>query len=103
MAMSPEHIARRAAARRREKHMNSLTPISHLVTVLDGPNDLVRVQLDGCTLEGGVEAVNVQLERAGYRPIRLTLNMLNPTSRWFAVDYNTPSYLDPGSEAYHCT
>jgi hypothetical protein len=33
--------------------------------------------------------------------VRVTSNMLNPTFGEFFIDADTPSYCDPGSEAYH--
>jgi hypothetical protein len=101
MAMSLETKARRAKARKRDAFLNSLEPIAHRVEVIDANKELVRVQLNGCTLEGQLDPVNAQLERAGYRPVRLTSNLLNRESRTWAIDINTPGYMDPGSEAYH--
>lgn len=33
---------------------------------------------------------------------RTTSNMLNPNSKEWEIPVNTPNYLDPGSETYHC-
>lgn len=44
--------------------------------------------------------LNNALERLGYKPVRATKNLLGDGKRFF-IDLDTPSYLDPGSEAYH--
>ena len=100
MAMSPETIAERKAFRKREKELNKLIPIAGRVTVVDRVKELVEVQLNGAVLAGQLQDVNPLLERMGYRPVRITTNMLNPTRYW-AIDINTPSYCDPGRESYH--
>ena len=33
---------------------------------------------------------------------RTTSNMLNPKSKQWEIPVNTPSYMDPGCESYHC-
>jgi hypothetical protein len=45
--------------------------------------------------------LNDVLERLGYKPVRETSNLLNPSGKKFFIDADTPSYCDPGSEAYH--
>lgn len=105
MAMSPERIVERAAARKREKYLNSLTPIAHAVQVEEkGGTTFLGVWEGSVEITGtkqGIEQFNSVLERLGYRPVRLTSNMLNPQSKVFAIDINTPSYCDPGCESYH--
>jgi len=101
MVMSAETIARRAAARKREKHLNSLISIADKVRVISADAEEIGVQIDGCNLSGHVDAVNKALEKMGFRPVRLTSNMLNKDSPTWAIDINTPAYCDPGSEAYH--
>jgi hypothetical protein len=44
---------------------------------------------------------NDLLNRLGYKSVRLTTNMLNPGAGQFLIDADTPSYCDPGCEAYH--
>jgi len=107
MAMTAERKAERAADRKRERELNKLTPISDKVTVtkseMNGYEHLyfVSVKFEGCVLEGEIAQVNVRLEQMGYRPVRITRNMLNPDSGFFAIDINTPAYCDPGCESYH--
>lgn len=48
-----------------------------------------------------LEQLNSALERLGYKPVRQTSNMLNPNAKKFFIDADTPSYCDPGCEAYH--
>ena len=95
MHMTPEA----KAARAREKFLNKLESVAWKVAVLS--KEIISVEIAGCTLSGNVCAVNAQLERLGCRPVRITSNMLNPDSKLFAIDINTPSYCDPGCESYH--
>jgi hypothetical protein len=106
MAMSSERKAERAAKRKREKYLNSLHPIANRVVVLTpcSTSELSTVEVhlpEGAHLKGIIRDVNPVLEKLGYRPVRTTSNMLNPDSRVWCVDINTPAYLDPGSESYH--
>lgn len=105
MAMTAETKARRAEDRQYQKRMNSLKPIAHQMEVLENcstPNlSTVSVSIDGVAIKGIVRDINVVLEKLGYRPVRITSNMLNPNSPYFAIDINTPSYCDPGCESYH--
>jgi hypothetical protein len=98
MAMSPERKAERKAARDFDKRMNKLVSIAHQVKVT---GNLVSAQIAGTIIQGEVENFNNVVEKLGYRPIRLTSNMLNPDSPTFAIDINTPAYCDPGCESYH--
>ena len=96
--MSAECKAERKAARDYEKRMSKLTSIAHEV-ILEG--DILCVQIDGCVIKGFEENFNKVVEKLGYRPVRITSNMLNPKGGRFAIDINTPSYCDPGCESYH--
>jgi hypothetical protein len=52
----------------------------------------------------GVDAIKLANEffpKMGWKPVRLTSNMLNAAGGQFLIDADTPSYCDPGSEAYH--
>lgn len=99
MAMSPERKAQRAASRKREKELMKLAPIADKVEVAsDGTLTLL---LDGVLIQGSQDNFNKVLERMGFRPVRTTRNLLNPNSRTWCIDVNTPGYLDPGSESYH--
>ena len=99
--MSPETKARRAAARKRDRELAKLTPIADQVQVIGGTNNFLRLVLDGVTIMGGEEDFNKFLEKAGYRPVRVTRNILNSESKSWCIDINTPAYLDPGCESYH--
>ena len=99
MAMTAERKAERKAQRDYQKRMNKLQSIAHKVVVR---GDELSVLIDGVVIQGnGPEKFNNILERLGYRPVRITRNMLNPDSQDFAIDINTPSYCDPGCESYH--
>jgi hypothetical protein len=101
MAMSAERKARRLADRQREKYLSKLTPIAGQVKVTDAAKDEIEVELLGAKVTGYINCVNALLEKAGFRPVKITSNMLNPSAGHWCVDINTPGYLDPGSEAYH--
>lgn len=101
MAMSVETKARRAAARKEEKRLAALKPIADKVVVLDAAREEIEVELFGAKVTGYINFVNAVIEAAGFRPVRLTRNMLNPNSPVFAIDINTPAYCDPGCESYH--
>lgn len=101
MAMSAETKARRAEARKFDKRMSRLIPIAEMVKVQDATQKLVFINIDGVGIKGTLDHVNGVLERLGYRPVRITSNMLGRENHFFCIDINTPSYLDPGSEAYH--
>lgn len=101
--MTAETKARRTADRAYEKRMNALTSIAHGCEVLHptGQSEQVRVVIDGVQMQGPVEGFNRLVELMGFRPVRITHNMLNPESKRFAIDINTPCYCDPGCESYH--
>jgi len=48
-----------------------------------------------------VAMANPFLVRMGFRPVRVTRNLMNPVAREFLIDADTPLALDPGSETYH--
>jgi hypothetical protein len=98
MAMTTEQKAARAAARKEEARYAALRPIADRVGVLEG--DTVNVRVDHVFLEGNIKDVNVVLEKMGYRPVRITFNMLNRDAKRFCVDINCPVYLDPGCDSY---
>jgi len=106
MAMTTEHKTARAAARKLEKHLNSLKPIAHEVQVIRTWREgytachALRLNIDGIIIEGETSLFNRAIEKLGYRPVRVTRNMLNPV-RAFCIDINTPVYLDPGCDSYH--
>jgi hypothetical protein len=86
------------AARREAKRIARLPSIARAVKY-DG---VFVVELDGCVIQSvELEAFNATLLKLGYKPVRLTKNMLNPDSNTFAIDFDTPSYCDPGCESYH--
>jgi hypothetical protein len=63
--------------------------------------DVVIISFDGMDCRGTLEGANKLLVRLGFKPVRITRNMLNPQGGQFLIDADTPSYCDPGSEAYH--
>jgi len=99
MAMSPERKAERAKQRKREKELAKLAPIADKVEVA-GDGTLILL-LDGVLIQGSQDNFNKVLERMGFRPVRTTRNILNPQSKTWCIDLNTPGYLDPGCESYH--
>lgn len=102
MAMTAERKAERAAARKREKELSKLTSVANLVKVLnDASGEYLRFDNGEIVIEGKPESLNFYLERAGFRPVRVTSNLLNEAAGKFCIDINTPSYCDPGSESYH--
>lgn len=100
MAMSPETLARRTAARKRERVLAKLTPIASRVEIVDYAKEQVQFNYNGAIISGHVDSVNQVLEQMGFRPVRLTRNMLNDAAPGRCIDINTPSYCDEGSEAY---
>lgn len=100
MAMSTERKAERKTQREYDKRMNALTPIADAFKPM-GDSEIIEGHIDGVKLSGNVALVNVALEKMGYRPVRITRNMLNDKSARFCIDINTPSYMDPGCESYH--
>ena len=105
MTVSQETKTRRAEARKEEKRLAKLIPIADFVKVIDASQGkaeaVVKVDLDCVKFEGKVYFFNQVMEKLGYRPVRVTSNMLNPQSGHFCVDINCPSYCDPGCESYH--
>lgn len=107
MAMSPTTIAERAATRAYDKRMAKLISVADMVRIhapepsRGWTKETLSLDIDGCRIEGPTDRFNEMLERLGYRPVRITSNMLNKNSPRFAIDINTPAYCDPGREAYH--
>lgn len=102
MAMSAERKAERAAERKREKFLNSLTSLTRdQVKVTDAAREEIEVDLLGAKVTGYINCVNAVLEKAGFCPVRITCNILNPAAGHWCIPINTPRYCDPGSEAYH--
>jgi hypothetical protein len=101
MALTQDEKALRKARRDYEKKLASLKPIADQVKVIDGAKEEIEVELFGAKVTGYVNHVNAVIESCGFRPVRLTSNLLNRDSKVWAIDINTPSYMDPGSEAYH--
>lgn len=57
---------------------------------------------DGVELTApSMEVMNTFLQRLGYKAVKETSNMLNEAAGTFFIDADTPSYCDPGCEAYH--
>jgi len=77
----------------------NLKSIADRLAVLDG--ETINGRIDHVFIEGNIKDVNAMLLKLGYKPVRLTRNMLNKDGRVWCIDADTPNYLDPGSEAYH--
>jgi len=80
--------------------------VAHMVQVLSDrftAREVATLALveHGATITGSVEQMNLVLVKLGYKPVRLTKNMLNDKSKWIVIDEDTPSYCDPGTETYH--
>jgi hypothetical protein len=56
---------------------------------------------EGYFVAASLPGLNSVLQRLGYKSVRETSNMLNREAGTFLIDADTPSYCDPGSEAYH--
>ncbi len=76
-----------------------------LAKIIIGPivgQCFVLTDLSGFTVTSKtLDAFNIALETLGYKPVRVTCNMLNKASGEFLIDADTPSYCDPGCESYH--
>ncbi len=94
-AMSDACRAYRAAERKDAK-LPSVA--SRCKVEADGEISLVWA---GVALKGGEAHLNLMLEKLGLRKVRVTRNILNAAAGEFVIDFYTPSYCDPGSEAYH--
>lgn len=46
------------------------------------------------------DAFNAALEKLGYKPVRLTKNLMNQKARHLVIDADTPLCCDVGSETY---
>ncbi len=67
------------------------------------PSDdvILQLELGAAVLSGPQDDFNKVLKRLGYKPVRVTKNILNPKGGWFVIDEDTPSCCDPGTETYH--
>lgn len=93
----------------------SLTSIAHLcsfhqagtittITVeLDkyGPNQQAIMFHSEDPARDAVAIANEFLPKLGWKPVRVTRNILNSNSGPIVIDADTPSYMDVGSESYH--
>lgn len=97
MTMSAE-----TKAHRRLNALKSIARQMKVTTHCSTPGlSSVLISVDGITLSGIVRDINPVLEKLGYRPVRITHNILNKDAGFWAIDINTPSYCDPGCESYH--
>lgn len=75
--------------------------IADLVKVVPYTNgERITVVLYGATVIGAVDEVNSVLKRLGFKPVRITYNMMNRDAGPIVIDEDTPSYCDVGSESY---
>lgn len=77
--------------------------IAHMVFVEQHGNSIVTrlsVGIDGIAVVGELDNVNKMLERLGYKPVRITYNMLNKEAGPIVIDADTPSCCDVSSESY---
>lgn len=95
MKRTPEALAARKEARR----IVLLPSVARHCKVVRGSE--IEVTVDGVSFFGMVEEMNAVLLKLGYKPVRITSNLLNPGGGKFAIDADTPVYLDPGCESYH--
>lgn len=78
-------------------HRVTVTPIAGSAKPL-----LALLEAETVSIEAvNIENFNTVLERLGYKPVKLTRNILNAQSPTFAIDQDTPVYMDPGCESYH--
>jgi hypothetical protein len=101
--------AQKAAATRQAKKNSRRPSIAHHTTCL---NTFSGNKYDG-TFSAVIEDLNLEfvcpnlkffnsvVEKLGYKPVRITYNMLNKEAGPIIIDRDTPSYCDVGSEAYH--
>lgn len=75
-------------------------PIIHTNSNSDGLLVEIEVAKD-VFLKGIVNDINPVLRKMGYKPVRITHNMLNLDFGYFLIDEDTPAYCDPGCESYH--
>lgn len=85
--------AKRASARPSIAHKCAARPL--------GDDVLISFALDtGAQMSGYKHQINPILEQLGYKPVRITYNMLNKDAGPIVIDADTPSYCDVGSESY---
>jgi len=83
----------------RKPKLPVLESVAYNVTYNDG---FFYLFVDGAILSSpNKDAFNKVLGRLGYKPVRLTSNLLNPAAGQFVIDADTSLACDPGSETYH--
>ena len=93
--------AEKAALTRKNKLLALRPSIARFCIVTDKDAPLITISLDdGVLLNGHLTYVNNTLEKLGFKPVRITYNMLNREAGPIVIDADTPSYCDVGSEAY---
>lgn len=84
--------------RRRTVKPDLRPSVAHLVTFANG---MFSANLNDCAVScGNKEKFNSMLEQLGYKPVRLTRNLMNPQARDLVIDADTPLCCDVGSETY---
>lgn len=85
-------------ARARRTKQDLRPSVAHLVT-FDGQH--FHAMLNDCAISAGnKDKLNAMLEQLGYKPIRLTRNLMNPNAGQLVIDADTPIGCDVGSETY---
>ncbi len=72
--------------------------IAHLVHISEGSFAVATDELD--FICPNIETFNNLIVKLGYKPVRVTYNMLNKEAGPIVIDADTPSYCDVGSESY---
>lgn len=94
--------AQKSAATREKNRLAARPSIADYATYDVATHTFAVDGVDGLSFTcGSVEHFNTILERLGYKPVRITHNMLNVSGKVWLIDADTPRYCDPGSEAYH--
>lgn len=92
------------------KGPGALAEVTSAIEVRKSAERLVKIGTDGSYtvsfpegyfVASSLESLNEMLAKLGYKALRETSNMLNKKFGTFLIDADTPSYCDPGSEAYH--
>ncbi len=84
----------------RKKKGPILESVERNVTYVDGVFTLVSRLSQITILSPDKDTFNAALEKLGYKPVRLTKNLMNPAAGDIVIDDDTPNYCDVGSEAY---
>ncbi len=83
---------------RKKSKLPALVSVAHDVTYIDGKFTLF---VDGAILSSmNKDVFNKVLERLGYKPVRITYNLLNEKAGPLVIDADTPLCCDVGSETY---